>query len=101
MAHTHRRSPSPQPVVKKPKTTHTVPSHAVADPSEYFATGLLDHTTIQELHAAYSTSAPFKHAVVQKLFQDDLLEKVKDECLTELSFTEKETDIYKAKYLTS
>ena len=36
---------------------------------------------------------------VDKLVRDDLLLGVKDECLSELSFTEKETDIYKVRYI--
>jgi hypothetical protein len=48
--------------------------------------------------ASYASSEPFKHALVEKLFRDDFLQKVKDECLSELHFTEKETDIYKVLY---
>ncbi|KAJ2988358.1 hypothetical protein NUW54_g9139 [Trametes sanguinea] len=48
-----------------------------------------------KLHTEYDGSNPFKHVVVDKLFQDDLLQRVKDEALSELSFSEKETDIYK------
>ncbi|KAJ7756001.1 Oxoglutarate and iron-dependent oxygenase degradation C-term-domain-containing protein [Mycena metata] len=66
-----------------------------ADPTQRFADGVLDHTSIAQLNAGYASSEPFKYAVVEKLFQDDLLQKVKDECMNELSFTEKETDIYK------
>jgi hypothetical protein len=95
MAHTH--SPSDPPVLKKLKTTHLAGSHATHPSNANFAPGVLDHTNIQKLHAAYSTSEPFKHAVVDKLFQDELLQNVKDECMTELSFTEKETDIYKVR----
>ncbi|KAJ7223939.1 nuclear protein [Mycena rebaudengoi] len=94
MARTHRRSSSPGPnsaLIKKLKSSHV----SVPDPSSHFANGVLDHTSIAELHSAYATNEPFKYAVVEKLFQDPLLEKVKDECLSELSFTEKETDIYK------
>ncbi|KAG6885465.1 hypothetical protein C0993_001330 [Termitomyces sp. T159_Od127] len=92
MARTHSRSHSPDPVAKRPKTSHM---HIPPDPSDHFANDLFDHNTTAKLHAAYKASDPFKYAVVEKLFQDDLLKKVKDECLSELSFTEKETDIYK------
>ena len=36
-----------------------------------------------------------KHIVIDKIFTENLLTKVKDEILEHLSFTEKETDIYK------
>ncbi|KAJ7167624.1 nuclear protein [Mycena filopes] len=68
---------------------------APPDPTPQFADGVLGHTNIAQLNAGYVSNEPFKYAVVEKLFQDDLLQKVKDECMNELSFTEKETDIYK------
>ncbi|KDQ57021.1 hypothetical protein JAAARDRAFT_35618 [Jaapia argillacea MUCL 33604] len=67
----------------------------LADPTPYFAPGVFDDLNVQRLRMAYQSSRPFKHAIVPKLFQDDLLQAVKDECLAELNFTEKETDIYK------
>lgn len=62
-----------------------------------FHNGLFEHENISRLHSSYAASAPFKHTVVDKLFQHDLLVNVKEECLRELSFTEKETDIYKVR----
>ena len=50
---------------------------------------------MERLRQEYVGSEPFKYARVETLFQDDLLRKVKDECTTHLSFTEKETDIYR------
>lgn len=107
MARTHSRSPSLGPLpVKRQKTTHdsaalcsaslTSPlTSPDADPTPYFAPDVLSQSSISSLNSAYNTNEPFKYALVEKLFQDDLLKKVKDECLSELSFTEKETDIYK------
>jgi hypothetical protein len=92
-------------LIKKLKSSHvSSPAGAAngqvngraADPTPHFADGVLDHTSIAQLHSGYASNEPFKYAVVEKLFQDDLLQKVKDECMTELNFTEKETDIYKA-----
>ncbi|KAF6761931.1 nuclear protein [Ephemerocybe angulata] len=60
-----------------------------------FNNGLFESDNINRLHKSYITNEPYKYAVVEKLFQDELLKNVKDECLRELSFTEKETDIYK------
>ncbi|KAI0082492.1 nuclear protein [Panus rudis PR-1116 ss-1] len=104
MVVSHERSPSPteedQPtLLKRMKMNHiTAPSsstHAQQDPTPLFAPDLLNPNTIHRLHSEYAASEPYKHAVVPKLFQDDLLRGVKDEVLSELSFTEKETDIYK------
>ncbi|KAG6856779.1 hypothetical protein H0H87_000747 [Tephrocybe sp. NHM501043] len=96
MAHTHSRSQSPESVTKKLKTSHiSANPSSSSDPTTQFANHLFDHNTTAKLHAGYIANEPFKYAVVEKLFQDDLLKNVKDECLSELSFTEKETDIYK------
>ncbi|KAH9045362.1 Oxoglutarate and iron-dependent oxygenase degradation C-term-domain-containing protein [Lactarius pseudohatsudake] len=103
MVKTHPRSPSPEPEVKgmkRPKIAHESSKPHPAPPSPHdltacFAPDLFDPAHVGGLAASYSTGEPFKHALVQKLFQDDLLQQVKDECLSELHFTEKETDIYK------
>ena len=111
---THDRSPSPGPdadaepaLLKRLKSSHISPDAASAaassysagsagaDPTPHFAPDLFGPSNIHRLHTEYDASAPFKHVVVEKLFQDDLLQKVKDESLAELSFSEKETDIYK------
>ncbi|KAF8914348.1 Oxoglutarate and iron-dependent oxygenase degradation C-term-domain-containing protein [Gymnopilus junonius] len=129
MARTRERSPSPdsaQSALKRLKTGHTLssvpqatiqsPNHLPTpptdtsteslimtsqEPSSQFANDLFDHNNIARLNTDYSQNTPFKYTVVEKLFQDDLLEKVKDECLGELNFTEKETDIYKIARLTN
>ncbi|KAG5729228.1 PKHD-type hydroxylase ofd1, partial [Termitomyces sp. T112] len=88
---THSRSRSPDLAAKRSKISHM----NAPDPADHFANDLFDHNTTAKLHATYRANEPFKYAVVEKLFQDELLKKVKDECLSELSFTEKETDIYK------
>ena len=59
-----------------------------------FVNEIFNHNYIAKLHTDYLDSNPFKHAVVEKLFQHELLVKVKDECLR-LNFTQKETDIFK------
>ncbi|TBU49352.1 Oxoglutarate and iron-dependent oxygenase degradation C-term-domain-containing protein [Dichomitus squalens] len=100
---THPRSPSPPPsaaqpsLLKRLKSSHISedPPSATPDPTPHFAADLFVPSNIHRLHTEYENSGPFKHAVVEKLFQDDLLKQVKDEALAELSFSEKETDIYK------
>lgn len=110
MAKTHSRSPSPGPKaggLKRLKIDHQsyTTSSAVPNPVlgpatpqdviSCFAPDLFDADNVDRLAASYSTSEPFKHALIENLFRDDLLLQVKDECLNELHFTEKETDIYK------
>jgi hypothetical protein len=104
MARSHERSPSPDSasVIKKLKTSHIAsetPASSIQNigesPITQFTPELFDHNTIAKLRTGYTANKPFKYAVVEKLFQDELLKKVKDECLSELSFTEKQTDIYK------
>lgn len=101
MAHVHERSPSLEPssdsLLKRLKTTHSS-STSSADHELRFYPGLFGPENVQRLHQAYADSEPFKYAIIEKLFQDDLLKNVKDECMNELSFTEKETDIYKVSH---
>ena len=63
--------------------------------AENLASGLLCDENVNRLRQEYANSQPFKYARIETLFQDDLLRRVKDECLSHLSFTEKETDIYR------
>ena len=109
MTRTRERSSSPDsesptsPGIKRFKTWHnssngtngTSSGDKTQDYTSQFASELFDHNNIAKLRSGYLTNEPFKFAVVEKLFQDDLLKKVKDECLSELSFSQKETDIYK------
>ncbi|KII95283.1 hypothetical protein PLICRDRAFT_34124 [Plicaturopsis crispa FD-325 SS-3] len=96
MARKNARSPSHErdPILlKKQKILHN--TEPAFDHSQQFAAEVFDAGAIQKLASSYAVNQPFKYAIVEKLFQDDLLKKVKDECLSELNFTEKETDIYK------
>ena len=101
MTRTRSRSPSPDTVAKRLKTAHKSTSTTgealilSADPTPHFSNDLFDHNNIARFNSGYLANTPFKYAVVEKLFQDELLKSVKDECLAELNFTEKETDIYK------
>lgn len=95
MSQVRPRSPSDDEAHhKRPKTSHAsndTDAGVVAD----FATGLFDASNIDQLRTSYVDSTPFKHVVVDTLFRDDLLRGVTDECTQHLSFSEKETDIYK------
>ncbi|KAG8760255.1 hypothetical protein FRC14_003553 [Serendipita sp. 396] len=70
-------------------------SRASPDPHSHFAANLLSASNITILSEQYHSSQPFKHVVIEKIFQESLLMKVKEEIVEHLSFTEKETDIYK------
>lgn len=102
---------------KRLKTTHVSPSDSPSPPAaaaapslinidtnndltSQFAYEIFNHNLIAKSHTDYLDSNPFKHVVVDKLFQDELLVKVKDECLR-LNFTQKETDIFKVCLITS
>lgn len=100
------RSQSPQ--HKRQKLAHDTAPHSppAADAdcakktgtelcAENLAPGLLTEESVEKMRKEYANSEPYKYARVETLFQDDLLKRVKDECLNHLSFTEKETDIYR------
>ena len=100
MVYSRERSPSEDAepsLLKRMKMSYisSAPESATPDYTQHFAQDVFQPNNIHRLHTEYAASEPFKHAVMDKLFQDDLLKGVKDECLSELSFTEKETDIYK------
>jgi hypothetical protein len=66
------------------------------NPVPLFAANLLNASSVELLANQYRSAQPFKHVVIDKIFQESLLMKVKDEIIEHLNFTEKETDIYKA-----
>ncbi|KAL5413338.1 hypothetical protein PMIN03_003772 [Paraphaeosphaeria minitans] len=60
-----------------------------------FRSGLFDSSVLVDYTTSYATSQPYKHAVIQKLVDDRLLRNVRNEIREHISFTPKETDIYK------
>ncbi|KAG8904759.1 hypothetical protein FRB99_001236 [Tulasnella sp. 403] len=88
------RTPSPTPPIPTKKVKHDNGIDE-ANPASKFTLGLLQPANAQRLHQEYIESSPFKHIVIEKLFDDQLLKNVKDEILQNIRFTEKETDIYK------
>lgn len=90
MTQTRLRSPSP------PASNKRAKRFALTDDIESrFTSGLLAHTNALKLNEEYLSSEPYKYCVIDKLIDDTLLTQVKDECIDQLSFTEKSTDIYK------
>lgn len=68
---------------------------ASSDVASAFAPNLLDPTTVTQYNQQYEKSAPYKHAVIPSLINEDLLKATRNEIIEELRFAEKETDIYK------
>ncbi|EEY18319.1 PKHD-type hydroxylase TPA1 [Verticillium alfalfae VaMs.102] len=68
---------------------------SAADAKSRFRDGLFDQEVLQAYTDEYATSSPYKHAVIHKLADDKLLRSVRDEIRENVSFTPKETDIYK------
>ncbi|MCJ1311365.1 hypothetical protein MMC25_005036 [Agyrium rufum] len=62
---------------------------------ERFATGLFEKSTLQSYRDSYASSEPYKHGVIPELIESSLLRSVRQEIQEHLSFTPKETDIYR------
>jgi Rps23 Pro-64 3,4-dihydroxylase Tpa1-like proline 4-hydroxylase len=60
-----------------------------------FRDGLFDEKVLNDYTQQYSSSSPYKHAVIADLISPTLLRSVREEIRTNISFTPKETDIYK------
>lgn len=60
-----------------------------------FRKGLLEKDVLKSYTDEYAASAPYKHAVIHELVDDQLLRSVRQEVTTNVEFTPKETDIYK------
>lgn len=54
---------------------------------------LLVPSNVAALAAAHAASTPYKHAVVNQLFDPAFLHKARKEIVEQISFREKETDI--------
>lgn len=56
---------------------------------------MFDKKELDKYTTEYATSSPYKHSVISGLIDDQLLRNVRDEIRENVSFTPKETDIYK------
>ncbi|KAK8082246.1 hypothetical protein PG996_001027 [Apiospora saccharicola] len=81
-----------KPTKKKTKTSKPLSAEVV---NSRFRKGLLDDKVLKKYTEEYATSSPYKHAVIHDLVDDKLLRAVRDEIKENVSFTPKETDIYK------
>ncbi|KAK3330844.1 oxygenase-like protein [Apodospora peruviana] len=60
-----------------------------------FRKGLFDKPVLEKYTSEYASSMPYKHSVISDLVDDQLLRNVRNEIKSNVSFTPKETDIYK------
>ncbi|KUI66979.1 Prolyl 3,4-dihydroxylase ofd1 [Cytospora mali] len=60
-----------------------------------FRNGLFEKNVLDKYTSDYAESSPYKHSVINGLIDDSLLRNVRAEIRDNVSFTPKETDIYK------
>ncbi|GAA6058003.1 hypothetical protein JCM3770_006640 [Rhodotorula araucariae] len=60
-----------------------------------FHTTLLEPSNVARLRSMHEASTPYKHAVIDQLFDEEFVRRARKEITEQLSFREKETDIYK------
>ncbi|KAL2037284.1 hypothetical protein N7G274_009973 [Stereocaulon virgatum] len=65
-----------------------------ASHKDHFRDGLFDQSMLKDYQKAYAASKPYRHGVIANLISPTLLIDVRSE-VQNLSFTPKETDIYK------
>ena len=65
------------------------------DAKPRFRKGLFDKAVLKNYTSEYASSSPYKHGVISDLVNDQLLRSVREEIRANVSFTPKETDIYK------
>lgn len=94
---TAKRSPSPAATSPNKKAK---PSPASVSS---FVPSLFEPATVKALHEQYVQSQPYRHAVVDRLFPDELLSTVRDELAVNdgglVGFAHKSTDIYSVRSL--
>jgi hypothetical protein len=92
---TAKRSPSPDASAGSSKKAKI---ESESSSSSAFVPTLFDPSTVAELHEQYAGSTPYRHAVVDRLFPDELLTAVRDELAVNdgglVGFAHKSTDIY-------
>ncbi|XDG07136.1 hypothetical protein ABKA04_006751 [Annulohypoxylon sp. FPYF3050] len=86
----HSQTEGHKPHKKKSKT-----SLGDEDAKKRFRKGLFDKDVLDKYTTGYAKSTPYKHSVIHELIDDTLLRTVREEIKNNVSFTPKETDIYK------
>ncbi|EHA53897.1 PKHD-type hydroxylase TPA1 [Pyricularia oryzae 70-15] len=80
---------------KKPLKKKAKKQLTEQETKERFRNGLFEKDVLGKYSKEYKTSTPYKHCVIHELVDDKLLRSVRDEIRENVSFTPKETDIYK------
>ncbi|KAK6205857.1 hypothetical protein LQW54_008152 [Pestalotiopsis sp. IQ-011] len=90
-----KRKASAQTASQKPNKKKSKPSLSDAEVAARFRNGLLKQDVLDSYTKEYAESEPYKHCVIHELIDDKLLRSVREEIKDNVSFTPKETDIYK------
>ncbi|CAJ2501599.1 Uu.00g044520.m01.CDS01 [Anthostomella pinea] len=90
-----KRKAEPQAVDHKPTKKKSKTSLSDEDAKKRFRKGLFDKKVLDGYTRGYAESSPYKHSVIHELIDDKLLRAVREEVKDNVSFTPKETDIYK------
>ncbi|KAJ4396831.1 putative component of NuA3 histone acetyltransferase complex [Gnomoniopsis smithogilvyi] len=80
---------------KKPLSKRAKSSLSADEAKARFRTGLFNQDELDKYTSGYAESSPYKHSVINGLIDDSLLRNVREEIRDNVSFTPKETDIYK------
>ncbi|KAI1094925.1 Oxoglutarate and iron-dependent oxygenase degradation C-term-domain-containing protein [Rostrohypoxylon terebratum] len=90
-----KRKAHPQAEGHKPHKKKSKTSLGDDDAKKRFRKGLFDKDVLDKYTTGYAQSTPYKHSVIHELIDDTLLRSVREEIKNNVSFTPKETDIYK------
>ncbi|KAI9760720.1 MAG: hypothetical protein M4579_001458 [Chaenotheca gracillima] len=81
--------------VSSPSKKRASPGAHEKDTRSEFRQDLFDASTLRASEEAYAASQPYPHHVISSLIEPSLLKSVRSEITSSLSFTPKQTDIYR------
>ncbi|KAJ9137906.1 Oxygenase-like protein [Pleurostoma richardsiae] len=90
-----KRKADARPDIKKPVKKRSKNALTNEEAQKRFRKGLFDQKVLKTYTSEYAESSPYKHSVITGLIDDKLLRSVREEIRNNVSFTPKETDIYK------
>lgn len=90
-----KRKAEAQAASRSPNKKKSKPSLSDTEVAARFRKGLLNQDVLDSYTKEYADSEPYKHCVIHELIDDKLLRSVREEIKENVSFTPKETDIYK------
>ncbi|EXJ76988.1 hypothetical protein A1O3_10145 [Capronia epimyces CBS 606.96] len=80
---------------ESPVKKRSISSHPTNGFKSAFRPDLFETETVQSFRQSYEAAGPYPHAVVPSLIQEHLLRSVRNEIVSHIHFTTKETDIYR------